>query len=971
VQKYFLLFLMLIALSLQAQNNSDENLWVENTYNAMDLDERIGQLMMIRAHSDKGPEHIAEVKKYIEDYKVGGLCFFQGTPEKQVELINDYQKLSPRVPMMVSMDAEWGLGMRFKKDGFSYPYQLTLGAVQDNRLIYDMGKDIARQLRRVGVHISFSPVLDVNNNPKNPVINIRSFGEDRYNVAAKGYMYMRGLQDNNVMACAKHFPGHGDTDVDSHYDLPVISHDKNRLDSIELFPFKVLSQHGIQSTMIAHLQIPAIDDRPNMPTTLSNKTVTNLLKEEIGFNGLIFTDALEMKGVTKHHGEGEVEAKCLEAGNDILLLPESLEAAFKTIKEYLKEGRITEASIEDSVKKILRSKYRLGLTTFEPISENNIRKELETPEAKNLKRKLVEQSMTMVRNQNNLVPFANFDKANIASLGIGAKRGNVFQNRLKKYVDIRQFTTNKEVSDSKIKELVSALKNKKTVIISLHDMSRYASKNFGISSGAKKLIAELNKTTEVVLVIFGSPYSLTYFDDIENVLVAYQETEVTEDVAAQALFGAISMRGRLPVTASPKSKFNDGVNTIGLFRMGYDIPESVGINSDSLVKIDELMEEAIRTEATPGGVVLIAKDGKVVFEKGYGYHTYSKKKAVSTDDIYDLASVTKIAAATLSVMKLHEEGKINVYRPMSEYLPALKNTNKVDLTIQEIMTHRASLQGWIKFYEETTTKSKRPSTKFYKKIQTDDFSIPVTESLFLKTGYENDIRKAIYDSPLRSSKNYKYSDLGFYLIADMVRAVTGQSINQYVQEQFYKPMGLQTMTYNPWRKFSLDRIPPTERDKYFRQQKVHGYVHDMGSAMLGGVSGHAGLFSNIGDLAKVLQMFLNSGYYGGKKYLEAATIKTFTTRCAGCTRRGIGFDMLQLDRSVDPNFSTKASHNTFGHLGFTGICAWVDPDYGLIYILLSNRTYPSMRNYKFSRENYRPRIQSVIYNAMNYVEELN
>ena len=940
--------------------------WVDSVFKAMTPDEQLGQLMMIRAHSDKGAKHIAHVEKMIKDYHVGGLCFFQGTPEKQIQLINKYQQMNRHVPMLISMDAEWGLGMRFKADGMSYPKQLMLGAIQDNRLIYDMGKDIARQLRRVGTHVNFAPVVDVNNNPNNPVINVRSFGEDRYNVAAKSYMYMQGMQDGNVMACAKHFPGHGDTDVDSHYDLPVITHNRTRLDSIELLPFRILAEHGIQSMMIAHLHVPSIDNSPNLPTTLSNNAVNRLLKDELRFDGLIYTDGLGMKGVTKHYQPGEVEAKALAAGNDVLLLPEDVAAAFKIIKQYIADGKLNQVTIDESVKKVLRAKYDLGLKRFSPLKETNIRQELETPEALVLRRKLIENSLTLVRNQGNIVPIQTTNPS-VATLSIGASSQTDFQKAISEYSQMEHYQVGKEISTSKKNHLFNKLSTKEIAIVSLHDVSNYASKDFGFTQSLKSFVNELNQRTKVVLVIFGTPYSLKHFDAIENVLVAYTEQMGTQEITAQALFGTSSLRGRLPVTASAKSTFNTGVNTIGIARMGFDIPESVGIQSEQLLVIDTLMAEAIKTDATPGGVILVAKDGKIVFEKAYGYHTYDKKKRVSKDDIYDLASITKIAAATLSVMKLSEEGRINIDLPMSRYLPDLLNTNKADITIREMITHRSGLWSWIKFYENTlvgTKKRPKPSPDFYRSNVEGEFNVPVAKNLYIHSSYADTMRQAIYDSELRATKDYKYSDLGFYLVADMVKAVTGKALDQYVMETFYKPMGLKNITFNPHQNISEKRIPPTERDKYFRLQTVQSYVHDMGSAMLGGVSGHAGLFSNARDLAILMQMLLNGGNYGGKNYLNPSTIASFTQRCSNCTRRGIGFDMRQLDPTLSENMSPKASANTFGHLGFTGTCVWVDPNENLIYILLSNRTYPSMFNYKFSRENYRPKIQEAVYDAM-------
>lgn len=949
------------------QTSETQNEWVEATFNAMTPDERLGQLFMIRAHSDLGASHVAGVKNLIKKYHVGSLCFFQGTPEKHTSLINEYQSLS-KVPLIVAIDAEWGLGMRMKASTISFPRQLMLGAIQDNRLIYDMGVEVAREMRRIGLHMNFAPVLDVNNNANNPVINVRSFGEDRYNVAAKGYMYMRGMQDNGVIASAKHFPGHGDTDVDSHADLPVINHSMQRLDSIELYPFKVLAQHGVESVMIAHLQVPAIDNTKNLPTTLSKKTVINLLRERMGFDGLIVTDALEMKGVTKHYGEGEVEALALQAGNDMLLLPEDIGKALTKIKQYISEGKIDQAEVDKSVKKILAAKYRLGLHEYKAASLLNVRGELNTPEAIILKRKLVASALTLIRNKDNLIPFRNLEDRKFASLSIGATSRTDFQKTLDKYTKFRHFNLGKTIPSAKGNQLLGQLRNYDVVVVGIHGMNRHASKDFGLTKDIKEFIKALQKETQVVLNVFGTPYSLKYFDELPWLICAYDDDDqITQELSAQALFGVFGYRGRLPVTVSPKSKFNAGIDTPGLLRMGYSIPEEVGLKSEVLRKIDAIAQEAIDIKATPGCVVLVAKDGKVVYNKAYGYHTYAKKIRTSTSDVFDLASVTKITASTISTMKLHEQGKINVRAPLSNYLPELKTTNKSNMIIQDMMAHHAGLKGWIKFYEQTISGSKRnvhPSSKYYKKQSTGKYNVPVANNLYMNAEFVDEMWKQIKESELRNNTNYKYSDLGFYLIADMVNRVSGKPIDQYVQKEFYKPLGLSTATYNPLNSVNKNRIPPTEKDKYFRGRTVHGYVHDMGAAMLGGVSGHAGLFANANDVAIIMQLLLNKGFYGGKQYFRPETVNLFTTRYPSETRRGIGFDMKETNPDRSQNMSAEASNSTFGHLGFTGICTWADPVNNIVYVFLSNRTYPSMFNNKLGKEDIRPRIQSVIYEAM-------
>ena len=973
----WLLLFLYLALPAGAQNDpfgaaSAADRWVDSVFQVLTPDERIAQLMMIRAHSDLGAEHIREVEQQIKKYKVGSLCFFQGTPDKQVELINRYQELS-NLPLMIAIDGEWGLGMRMKATTISFPYQLMLGAIQDNDLLYEMGAEVARQFKRTGVHVNFAPVVDVNNNPQNPVINFRSFGEDRFNVAVKGYMYMKGMQDNGIMACAKHFPGHGDTDVDSHYDLPVITHSRSRLDSLELYPFRVLAENGVGSMMIAHLQVPALDDRPNRPTSLSRKTVTGLLREEMGYDGLLFTDALEMKGVTKHFGAGAAAAESLVAGNDILCLPEDIPAALREIKAYLGDGRLSQKQVDASVRRVLRAKYELGLTSFTPLDEENVRADVNAPAAEVLRRRLIKASLTMVRNPGQLVPFKRPDSLDIASLSIGATQQTPFQDRLSDYKKMMHLQVGKDISVAEEERLLRVLGRRDVVVVGLHDMSQYASREFGISASTRAFLRKLNQETTVVLAVFGNPYSLQYFDAIDHVLMAYAEDDVIQDLSAQALFGAFGLRGRLPVTASPLSRYNQGVYTQSLYRMGYTIPEAVGLDSDTLAQIDELMEEAIKERATPGGVVLVARKGQVVFEKAYGHHTYTRRTPTEADHIFDLASVTKVAATTLAVMDLYERGVIDLNDPLGKYLPELRGSNKADLRLADVLAHHAGLKAWIPFYKQTLTTDRgnpQPHPRYYRHTNGDAYDVPVTDKLFLRRDYVDTIWTQIIESDLRPNKNYRYSDLGFYLMARVVEAQTGQSLDRYVQERFYQPLGLESLTFNPWQMGKTDHVVPTEEDRYFRYVRLQGYVHDMGAAMLGGVSGHAGLFGNARDLAALMQMLLQRGHYGGQRFLAEATIQTFTRRHPRSSRRGLGFDMLQLDTSYPANMSEMASLETFGHLGFTGTCVWTDPRTEVIYVFLSNRTFPYMNNYKLNRLDTRPRIQDQVYRALRQEREV-
>ena len=951
---------------------TDEKKWVDSVFNEMTDDERLGQLFMIRAHSDLGQDHINEVKRLIQTYQVGGLCFFQGTPEKQAELVNSYQSLTNHLPLMIGIDAEWGLGMRMKSSTISYPRQLTLGAIQDNRSIYEMGAEIARQLKLTGINVNFAPVADINNNPNNPVINTRSFGEDRYNVTVKSYMYMKGLQDNGVLACAKHFPGHGDTDVDSHKDLPIIPHNRKRLDSIELYPFKALVQHGIGSIMVAHLEVPELVEKENLPTTLSKNTVLNTLQGDLGFKGLVFTDALDMKGVTKHYELGDVALNAILAGNDILLVPVSVDASMRSIKGAIEKGDLSWETIYKKTKKVLSAKYRMGITSFKPIEIEGLRDRINTPEAEALRRKLLKESMTLVRNESKVIPFLGFDSINVATLAIGTSQKNSFQRRIDSYSKAKHFQASKSMTSAQVQGLVDQLGTQDMVLISLHDMSSYARQNFGISQSSIDLIEKLNQKTKVILVLFGSPYSLKYFDRIGHVLVANEENQTAQDLAAQALFGAFPIRGRLPVTATPKSKFNQGVSTKKSYRMGFSLPEEVGLNSTVLNKIDRIAKNAVDSNATPGCVVLVAKEGQIVYQKAFGHHTRNRARQVQTTDLYDLASITKIAASTVSLMKLEEVGKIELQTPIVNYLPYLKDSNKEDLVLQDILAHVSGLKSWIPFYTQTVVgrrRRKKPSRQFYQTFPDEQHMIPVTEKLYLKNEWVDTIWNQIKSSELPNLGQYYYSDLGFYLAAKLIENKTGRGIDSYTQEHFYHPMSLKRTTYRPWEKFKKSEIVPTEVDRYFRAQKVHGYVHDMGAAMLGGVSGHAGLFSNAEELAAIMQMLLQKGQYGGKQLLKPETIKRFTTRHPKSTRRGLGFDMKETSPYKEVNMSPKASIHTFGHQGFTGTVTWADPEHDIVYVFLSNRTYPSMNNYRLGKLDTRSRIHDVIYQAIKEKEQ--
>lgn len=949
-------------------HNKNAVAWADSIYDLMSDEERIGQLFMIRAHSNLGESHINEVKEQIEKYHVGGLCFFQGTPERQAELTNQYQDLTSRVPLMIAIDGEWGLGMRFKEDVIQYPRNLMLGAIDDNNLIYQFASSIGRQLKRIGVHINFGPVVDVNNNPNNPVINDRSFGENKYNVVTKSYMYMIGLQDEGIMACAKHFPGHGDTQVDSHYDLPVISHSLERLEQIELFPFQLLSDNGLQSMMVAHVHMPALDSTPNMPTTLSPAVVDTLLKQKIKFKGLIFTDALEMKGVTKHFKIGDIEKRAFLAGNDVLLLPEDIGVAFDSLMVALATNPLMRPRLEESVKKILTAKYKMGLDTPPCIETTTLVEDINQTEDYAIKEELISNALTLLHDQNQLIPIESPQDLKIATLCIGSGGWTHFQNTVSFYTSADHFNLEMNFNEAQASATLLALKEYDQVLIALYPPSRLSKNNFGISTKAIQLINTLRDRKNSIFSLFGNPYCLQFFAPQNGpIIMAYEWDKVTQMICAQAIFGAKSLSGKLPVTAGKGYEYIKGQSSKILDRIRFAEPEAIGVRSDKLSMLDTIMAEMIDIEASPGGQVLAMKNGTVFLHKSYGNTTYKNGHKVTPEHMYDLASITKIAATTLSIMKLYEDGLIDLDQSLSYYLHFLKGTDKENVTIREIMAHRSGLYPWIPFYRKTILSTNRKTINLDPDIYSDTFQVgflEVAKNLYLNPQYQDVIWNEIASSVLSPEKKYVYSDLGFIMFTQMIKEVSGLTLDEYVEKHFYRPMGLTRLLFNPLRRYSSKQIVPTEEDDYFRSQLLTGHVHDMGAAMLGGVSGHAGLYSNAADLGKLMYMLANKGTFNGRRYLKEETIDLFTTRYNGDTRRALGFDMQQINMKKGRNMTGLASSSTFGHLGFTGTSTWADPECGIVYVFLSNRVHPDMDNNKLSKYQYRLRTHYTVYSAL-------
>ncbi|MEY2918295.1 MAG: hypothetical protein RIS73_2009 [Bacteroidota bacterium] len=974
IKHFVLFFVVVLCGKFTVAQNTAATTWADSVFKTLSDEERIAQLMVVRLSTIDFKTKVVtffdkQVADLVKQYNIGGICLFQGSPVKQATIINALQAQA-KTPILMCIDAEWGVGMRMIDSVLPLPKQMMLGAVSDASIAYEYGKIVAEQCKRVGLQVNYAPVVDVNNNPNNPVINDRSFGEDKYKVALFGIQYMKGLQDNGVMACAKHFPGHGDVATDSHYDLPVINKSMAQLDSLELYPFKEIFKAGIGSVMIAHLSVPAIDNSPNKPTSISNNTVTQLMRNELGYQGLTFTDALEMQGVKKYYPDGAAAVESLVAGNDMLCLPGDVPLAIEKIKDAIKNKRLSWADIEMHCKKVLLAKYQYGLTALKPINTDNLTNDLNS-KVKGMRKLIAENALTVLQKTADaffplpapVKPVAN----DVVYVSIGTSSDNAFAKRMRTDYKADVFYFNYNQDAARILSTVELIKKRyKKVVIGIHNYSRVPANNFGISKPAVDLITQLQQQTNAVTFVFGNPYAIKNWCGAKNIIACYEDDEIVQNTAIDLLQGKITAKGKLPVTVCDEFKYGSGLVAAGFF-LPRTNPDEAGLDPVKLNAIDSITNDAIEKGAMPGAVVLVVKDGKIVYHKAFGNSTYSNTEPVNAESIYDMASVTKICATTISVMKLYDEGKLDLKKTLGDYLPWVKGSNKEHLLIENILLHQAGLVSFIPFYKETIDAEGKPLAKYYASKQTDSFSIRVAENLFMRNDWRDTLYARILQSPLGEAGKYIYSDNDFIFLGKIVEAISGLPLDEYAEKEFYTPLELTTAGFKPREHFALNRIIPTEQEKIFRLQLLRGDVHDPGASMFGGVSGHAGLFSNAYDMAVIMQMLLNGGNFNGKQYLHGETIKLFTASHSNSSRRGYGFDKPEKYNATrpEPYPCLSASPQTFGHTGYTGTCVWADPASKLILIFLSNRVNPEGGdNKKLLSMNVRQKIQEAVYKAI-------
>lgn len=950
--------------------------WTDSVFNTLTPDERIAQLFVITVRNSDTPQNRQSLKRLVQELKIGGLLFDAGTATDQATLTNYCQSLA-RVPLLITLDGEWGLAMRLS-DTPRFPVNMMLGAIQNDSLLYEYGRAVGRQCRRMGIQVNFAPVLDVNSNPRNPVIGKRSFGQGLDNVSTKAIAYARGLEAEGVMAVAKHFPGHGDTSEDSHKTLPLVPHSRERLMQVEIAPFKRYIDSGLSGLMVGHLNIPALDDS-GRPASLSRAITHDLLGDSLQFEGLVFTDALKMKGASTF---GNTALLAIQAGNDIVLNPLKPEAQLKAIREAIDQGKISQSLIDEKCKKVLRYKYALGLARQKSVDLEGLTADLNAPRYEALNRRLNAEALTLLHNRHHTLPITHLDKSRIAVVSVGSDTKSVFQTTTKLYApQPGQFDDSTDLT-----VLLDTLRHYDRVIVAIHsDKTQYRAR-----------IGRLCQTGKAIAVCFLSPYQMNRLSHElahnRALLLAYEDTPLAQEYAAQALFGGCAIRGKLPVKLEGSFDEGDGLRTEKC-RLGYTLPESVGMDSRVLSKVDSIIAEGIAHKAFPGCQLVVARQGEVVWNKAYGYFDYeTHAHPVATDDLYDLASVSKVTGTLPAVMKACDDGDIVLEKPMSHYFAPLRNSDKKDLTLRQALLHetgmRPSLQvSAILIDPQSFTpplfnrrkdatysipidgctfgnRNARLRSDLLSTRQSAQYPIQIAHDLYGYASLPDTLIARIIDTKLRPTKRYLYSCLNFILLKETVESATGIAMDRYLQKHIYGPLGMGTTGYCPATRFPIERIAPTENDLFYRHQQLDGYVHDETAAFFGGVQGNAGLFSSTNDLAKLCQMWLNHGSYGGEQILSPETVHRFMTEKSATSRRGLGFDKPDTKEPDKSPTALEASPATVGHLGFTGTCFWIDPEQQLIYIFLCNRVYPSRLHNALSELNIRPELFSVIYNSI-------
>lgn len=922
--------------------------WVEQTLHRLSLEEKIAQMVMARAYGtyvSTGSESYERLERLARSVKIGGFVFFQGDVYETALLINRLQSVAD-VPLLIAADMERGVAMRVRR-ATNFPDVMALGATGDPELAWAMGMAIAAEGRALGIHQNYAPVLDLNNNPKNPVINVRSFGEDPKFVSKLTRAFIAGLHQGGMISTAKHFPGHGDTEVDSHLGLPIMNFSRGRLDSLELVPFKEAIDAGVRSIMIAHVGLPNLDSSMT-PASLSPVVVEGILSKDLGFEGLVVTDALEMAAVVQRFSVAEIAVRAVKAGADVLLLPVDEDHSILAIAKAVRRGEIPEHRIDVSAKKILKLKDWLGLPEDREVDVRRIATVVGSRANQALAKDVARRSITVVKNEGEVLPLPQFSGMRIVSVIVSdledyrteahrasypysnERVGEYFMAQLRRRVpEVELYRVDTRSNRTEFNAILAAANSADLVLCPTFVKLRTGSGKIALPDSLRAFLQGLTAGGKpVVLVSLGNPYIIADVPRARAWVCAYSDNEVSVEAAVEAIFGEIPVAGKLPITIPGLAPSGSGLE-MSKVALREDNPERVGFDRRRLGAIDTLIQEAIRDSAFPGAVVLVAKDGVLAHHKAYGTYDYSPySRLVDRSTMYDLASLTKVIVTTNCVMKLVDEGKIHLDSTVASYIPQFGQNGKQRVKVRNLLLHDSGLPAYRRYFLTCTNPQQ------------------VLDSIFAS------------DLEFQPGDSTRYSDLGMITLGKVVEKVSGQSLHRYTSEQFFKPLGMWNTTYNPPPEL-IERIAPTEIDTLWRKMSVRGQVHDENAAALGGVSGHAGLFATAGDLAILMEMILNSGTYGGRRYLNESTVKMFTSHHEG-SPRALGWDRKSKEGYTSAG--TLFSDESFGHTGFTGTSIWVDPKRNLFVIVLTNRVYPTRDNTKIYR--VRPALHDAVIRAL-------
>src|ERR1700723_416333 len=901
--------------------------WVESTLKKMTLREKLGQMLMpyyFGVFTSAASADYKNLVHEVEENHVGG--FIVGTTRgplgiersqvyPTVELTNELQRRA-KVPLLIGADFESGTGMRLE-EGTSFPSAMAVGATNDPKLAYQIGKVIALESRAAGVHWIFAPDADVNNNPDNPIINTRSFGENPKSVGEFVAQEIRGIEENGGLATAKHFPGHGDVSVDSHLALPTVPGDRKELEATELVPFRSAIGASVGSVMPGHLAVPAFEPDASVPATTSRNILTGLLRDELKYKGLVVTDAMDMGGVTSRFPPGEAAVRAVEAGADVLLMPPVPDAAMAGLERAVRSGRITEKRVDESVRRILQAKSRLGLDRNRLADIEHLDEKFARPEFAAQALSIADRGVTLLRDTAHMLPLDATKPLRVLLVSLSADAdpypGETIEPEIRWRVDsLKAMRADMQfVNVGSLK--LPAPDTYDVAIAALFVRVADRKGNVAFPEDQRAFVNQMIAAGKPTVVIgFGSPYLVTTFPDAPVWLAEFSTNDVLQRAAVRALFGQGPIQGKIPVTVPGVVKRGDGLR-IAANPMTLEL--GAATFTAKLKPAYELLDRAVANDAFPGGVLAVGLNDELAVYPFGKLTRDPKAAAVNANTIYDMASLTKVIATTTSAMILAQQKRLRLGAPGARYLPGWTGGAKTDpaaswrarVTVRMLLLHNSGLPAHRDFYKQA-------------KGHDAVVALVAAEPLIHEPG-----------------KQVEYSDLGFILLGEIIERLTGEPLDQFAQGHVFSPLGMSESRFNPPASFRAG-IAPTENDTDFRKRLLVGEVHDENAWALGGVSGNAGLFSTAGDAAIFAQMILNGGIYGHHRIVSRATVREFATRMnIGDSARTLGWDVPTPPTSSAGQYFSASS---FGHTGFTGTSLWIDPERDLFVVLLTNRVTP-------------------------------